>query len=363
MNELHAPHTHPIGELTIWRHRIRAAEHAILPNYTARPNPLVAGELVIASIFSPGIVCAVDRTTGNHRWNGRTGGFAGSTVTFANGTLYAKSSHTVYALDATSGQVKWTFCPYGTGHEWIYSTPTVHRKMIFVGDRAGKFHCLDTGSGETVWWKQMNRSRNSDVNATARIHKQSVIVATNAGLAVAYHAATGRQLWRTRLDGPCGWELSIFESKVVVPTHRSLYLLDTEDGKVVERWNWGRSVVKAFAVTPRAIVVITETEASWRSVKPDNVDEAATIRGVRPGNVVFEHRTSKYAWGIRWDRKTGFLYESRIDGFGILNATTGERIHNITAKRGELFPGLADVKDNVIYLLSMSGSLYALNHP
>jgi hypothetical protein len=57
------------------------------------------------------------------------------------------------------------------------------------------------------------------------------------------------------------------------------------------------------------------------------------------------------------------LYESRIDGFGILSASTGERIHDIRTKKSVLEPGLVDVQDNIIYLLSTDGSLYALNHP
>ena len=363
IEEPHAQHSHRIEALTIWRHKIRGAEHAVLPNHTTRPNPLVVGDVVIASIFSPGFVYAVDRMTGRQRWRVRTDGLAGSTVTFAGGTLVAKTSHTLYALDPTTGFVKWTFCPYGTAPEWIYSTPTVHKGVVFIGDRTGKLHCLDVRSGKSVWWNQTSRARNSDVNATALIHKHSVIVATNAGRAVAYEATTGRQLWRTRLDGPCGWELCNFENKVVVPTYRSLYLLDPDNGEVVQRWNWGRSVINAFAAAPGALIAITETEASWRSVDVDNYHEAASIKGVRPGSVVFERPTSKYAWGLRWDKKTGLLYESRIDGFGILSASTGERVHDITTKKGELGPGLVDVQDNVIYLLSMDGSFYALNHP
>ena len=363
MDESRAQHSHPLNELTLWRHRIRGAEYAVLPNRTTRPNPLVVGDVVVASIFSPGIVYAVDRATGRQRWRVRTDGLGGSTVTIASGILYATTSHTLYALDATSGHVKWTFCPYGTEHEWIYSAPTVHKDLAFIGDRTGKLHCLDARSGKPVWWKQTSRSGNPDINATALFHKHSVIVASNAGLAVAYEATTGRQQWRTRLDGPCGWELCIFENKVVVPTRRTMYLLDPENGEVVERWRWRDSVIKAFAAARGALVAITESEASWRSITTERVHEAANIKGVRRGKMLFERLTSKYAWGIRWDKRTGFLYESRIDGLGILSTATGERIHNITPKKGELHPGLADVQDDVIYLLSMDGSLYALNHP
>jgi outer membrane protein assembly factor BamB len=132
MHESPAQHNHLIDDLTLWRHRIRGAKLAVLPNYSNRPNPLVVGDAVVASIFSPGIICAVDRKTGRQRWRIRTDGLAGSTVTFANGTLYAKTSHTIYALNASSGHVKWTFCPYGRKHEWIYSAPTVHKEMVFV---------------------------------------------------------------------------------------------------------------------------------------------------------------------------------------------------------------------------------------
>lgn len=363
MPESHAQQAHLIEELMLWRHRIRGTKCAVLPNHTTRPNPLVVGDIVVASIFSPGIVYAVDRKTGRQRWRVRTDGLAGSTVTFANGTLYAKTSHTLYALDPTSGQVNWKSCPYGTTHEWIYSTPTVHKDMVFLGDRAGRFHCLDARSGKPVWWKQTSRSKNSDVNATALFHKHSVFVATNAGLAVGYEATTGSQLWRTRLDGPSLRELCIFENKVVVPTTRSIYLLDPENGEVVERWNFRQRVIKAFTAARGVLVAITDSEASWRNPNLDISQKAAEIKGVRRSKVVFERPTSKYAWGIRWDKKTGVLYESRTDGFGILSAATGERIHNILTKKGELFPGLADVQDNIIYLLSMDGSLYALNHP
>jgi outer membrane protein assembly factor BamB len=363
MNEPLARHSHPIEELTVWRYKIRGADLAVLPNHTTRPNPLVVGDVVLASIFSPGFVCAFDRMTGRQHWRVQTDGLAGSTVTFADGILYAQTGHTLYALDPTSGAIFWTFCPYGTEHEWIYSAPTIHKELVFIGDRTGKLHCLDARSGKPVWWKQTSRSGNPDVNTTALVHKHSVIVASNAGLAVAYEAASGRQLWRTRLDGPCGWELCIFEKKVVVTTRRSIYLLDPENGEVVQRSNWRRSVIKAFAATKGSLIAIKETESSWLSANTDDVNDTASIAGVRRGNLVFERPTSKYAWGLRWDKKTGLLYESRIDGFGILSASTGERIHDIRTNKSVLEPGLVDVQDNIIYLLSTDGSLYALNHP
>jgi hypothetical protein len=50
---------------------------------------------------------------------------------------------------------------------------------------------------------------------------------------------------------------------------------------------------------------------------------------------------------------------------GIIDPRTGERLVQLTSQAGytETFCGVADVRDGVIYLLSFSGTLWALRHP
>lgn len=353
MDRPYAQQHYLIDDLILWRHKIRAVQFAVLPPFTTRSNPLVVGDFVIASVFSPGIIYTVDRSTGTKRWRLRTDGLAGSAVIFTDETLYAHTNHTLYALDAASGRVKWTFCPYGTQHEWIYSTPTVHESRVFLGDRAGKFHCLNAKSGLSTWTKQTSRSRNPDVNATALVHKNSVIVATNAGLAIAYEIVSGKPIWKTRLDGPSIRELCMFESHVVVVTEQSIYLLDPSDGKLHQRWNWRGRSIRVVVRANKTLIAVTEIKnADGSNHKNSRYSNTRDIRGLRGNGILFERPVSEYIYGLRWDKGTGLVYESRIGGFGILSAETGERLYNISHKTDSLNPGIADVRENTIYLLA-----------
>ena len=364
MDILDSRKQHFIEDLALWRHTLEGVDHAVLPPETSRPNPLVVEDLVIASVFSPGGIYAVDRATGQQRWTLPTNGLAGSPVTYAEGTLYGKSVHTLYAIDPLSGHVRWTFCPYGTDHEWIYSSPTVNEGRLFLGDRAGYLNCLDATSGEVIWRKQTSRSRRCQVNATAVVLGDLVIVATIVNSAVAYETATGRLVWRQRLDGPSSSELLSWKDRVLVQTRKSLYLLNPKSGEILHHWNWRGKEVRAVAVGGDVLLVIIEQkDAPTSNHAKDTIQSKMEIKGFREDKVIFEGLTSRYVQGIRWSQETGLFYECRSDDLYILETETGRRIHDIRSKERLLYPGLPDVKDGVIYMLAEDKALYAIRHP
>src|SRR5204863_7797488 len=97
-----------------------------------RPNPLVSGDMLFVSVFSPGAVCALDRGNGHLIWRKEIRKFGGSSASVQEGKLFAKSSHTLYSLDRDSGTTLWSFSPYGADGEWIYSSPTVHQGRVYI---------------------------------------------------------------------------------------------------------------------------------------------------------------------------------------------------------------------------------------
>lgn len=358
-----SPEQIPIKELTLWRHPIRGTKHAVLPPSTSRPNPLALANLVVASVFAPGAIYAVDRKTGRLRWRVPTGDLAAASVTHADETLYGKTSHTLLALDPPTGEVRWAFCPYGTKKEWMYSSPTIKDGRLFIGDRAGRFHCLSTKTGDWIWWRQISRAKNRNVNATAVVCDGLVIVATNGGQAIGLEAVTGSPVWRTRLNGPSISELSLFQKEVLVTTRRSIYLLRPSDGELIHRWNWKGKEVRSVAVAERKIFVVVESEQKFVDGRPSNPNESARLVCLQRDRVIFDQATPQFTVGLRWDRRTKELYESRIDGFGIIDARSGMRTYEIKGPDSSLNPGIVDIRDGIIYLLSMKGVIYALRHP
>ncbi|MBM4019244.1 MAG: methyltransferase domain-containing protein [Planctomycetes bacterium] len=81
-------------------------------------------------------------------WRARLGGALTAPVA-AGGRVYvaARDAHTVYALDAASGNVAWTFTAGGR----IDSPPTVHRGRILFGSADGRVYCLRASDGALAW--------------------------------------------------------------------------------------------------------------------------------------------------------------------------------------------------------------------
>ncbi len=59
----------------------------------------------------------------------------------------AIDQHTLYALDADSGQQRWHF----VADARINSTPTYHQGLLLFGANDGRVYCLEAATGELVW--------------------------------------------------------------------------------------------------------------------------------------------------------------------------------------------------------------------
>jgi outer membrane protein assembly factor BamB len=166
MTPAEQPRTLSFEELTVWRTELPDVKFAVLPPGNTRPNPLIADDKLFVAVFSPGAVCALERHTGRLIWRRELGKFSGASVYFYERKLFAHSPHTLYSLHPDSGEIRWSFCPYETDGEWIYSSPTIYQGNLYIGDRKGFLHCLDSNTGATIWSKRTNGDENNDVNST-----------------------------------------------------------------------------------------------------------------------------------------------------------------------------------------------------
>jgi len=106
-------------------------------------------------------VYALDAATGALRWSFATGDVVHASPAVAGGVVYIGSwDRNLYALDAASGRERWR---YTTGNDTtiynqigIASSAAVANGMVFVGGRDGHFHAVDAGTG-ALRWKHDNR--------------------------------------------------------------------------------------------------------------------------------------------------------------------------------------------------------------
>ncbi len=369
MDEIEQPEAgqqHLLGELQVWKHSLPASGTAVSPPHTHHPNPLVIGDSVIASVFSPGTICSVYRASGQARWSYEVDGYAGAQVVYADSGIFAKSSRTLYCLDAARGTLHWSFSPMEKGRETIYSAPTYHRGRVFIGDRAGMFHCLDASSGKPLWSRKLSPRDNNQVNATAAIRDEIVVTGCNAAVIVAYDIATGGMVWEQSIDGPCISEVLSQGDTVFATTSNSIYGLDASTGKIDFHKHWPSLNIRALALCGDSLIAaLNPVMGMTRRKRNDPPADLPRMVAFRGESQLFDIEAAEFVVGIRFHEDSGLLYESRIGGLGIIDPATGRRLHNIYTDDSLFNCGLVDIDDGQIYAMGsdLEGAIYCLRSP
>jgi polyvinyl alcohol dehydrogenase (cytochrome) len=192
-------------------------------------------------------------------------GFAGATLAFSqpaisHGVLFVGSqSGSVYALDARSGCIRWTFRARAAVRTGFAIGPVVagqKRNFLYFGDQRGTVFALDAESGELRWQMQADPHPAAMITGTPQLWQGQLFVpvasyeenyapdphyqcCTFRGSVVAYEARTGRLLWKTytipqpprmagksqsgtQLWGPSG--AAVWSTPTLDPRHGVLYV-------------------------------------------------------------------------------------------------------------------------------------------
>jgi outer membrane protein assembly factor BamB len=177
---------------------------------------------------------ALDARTGEVKWTFATRGVVHSSPAVVDGTVYFGSWDTfLYAVDARSGQEKWKFKtgedPVNFNQTGIQSSPAVVGGGVYFGCRDSKFYAVDAATGQEKW-----RYKTTWVNASAAVVDGTVYFGTSIpALFIALDAATGQE--RFKFDA----HVPVFSSPAVAgglayfgSFNGSLYAVDLRDGRL-----------------------------------------------------------------------------------------------------------------------------------
>ena len=182
-------------------------------------SPEVANGLV-HFLGSDGALYAVATATGTPKWRFATGGehrFEAknlhgmtpaaetmpdpmdhflSSPAIANGVVYFGSSDgKVYAVDALSGVLQWSFA---TG-DVVHASPSIANNTVYIGSWDSYFYALDAQTGQEKWRFKAGDDpaihNQVGFQSSAAVVGGTVYVGCRDGHAYALDAATGRKLW------------------------------------------------------------------------------------------------------------------------------------------------------------------------
>lgn len=222
-------------------------------------SPAVSGNLVYVSSVD-GNVYAVDAATGTARWTFATKGerrftapgihgaiprtermpdpfdvFLSSPVV-AGGVVYIGSGDQhVYALDAATGALRWSFA---TG-DVVHASPAVADGVVFIGSWDRNLYALDAATGREVWRYTTGNDttiyNQIGIASSAAVVNGTVFVGARDGHFHAVDAKTGALRWK--LDNRGGWTIAspaVRDGIVYFPTSdgRRFKALDAATGEV-----------------------------------------------------------------------------------------------------------------------------------
>ena len=136
------------------------------------------GHVVFGS--SDGNVYALDAATGILQWSFPTGNVVHASPAIANNTVYVGGFDSyLYALDLETGREKWRFHagedPVNHNQVGFQSSPAVVDGTVYVGCRDGHVYALNAATGEKTWEYSTSQSW---VNGTPAVHDGVVYVGT-----------------------------------------------------------------------------------------------------------------------------------------------------------------------------------------
>ncbi len=200
-------------------HSYGAVDDVRLRNVGAEPAQwLAAGRDRAGTYYSP-LAGINDKNVGTlgFAWEYVTGTFRGleATPVVVDGTMFTSGNWgVVYALNAATGKLLWTYDPRSNGQVARYACcdvvnrgVAVWRGRVYVASLDGRLIALNAGNGGVVWSVDtlIDHQQPYSVTGLPQIAGNAVIIGNSGadmgkggvrGYVTAYDLSTGKQLWR-----------------------------------------------------------------------------------------------------------------------------------------------------------------------
>ena len=274
-------------------------------------SPAVSGGAVYVG-SSDYNVYALDAETGEVKWTHKTGGWVYSSPAVSGDVVYVGSSDSnVYALNATSGEVKWMHETGGL----VMSSPAVSGGVVYIGSHDKKVYALNATSGEVKWTRKAGYAIASSPAVSGGVvyilsNDDMAKVSHTSGKVYALDAETGEVLWTREVGGGLSSPAVVNGVVYVGSWDHNVYALGAETGEVKWTYKTGYLVYSSPAVSGDVVYVgssdsnvyalnATSGEVRWTHETGDRVTSSPVVSG----GVVYIGSDDKNVYAL--DAETG----------------------------------------------------------
>ncbi|KAB2921838.1 MAG: PQQ-binding-like beta-propeller repeat protein [Bacteroidetes bacterium] len=267
---------------------------------------------------------ALDLTTGAVRWTFRAAGPVRSTPCVDGSVLYLNAGGALTALDAASGAVRWRFAtkgekiytPYGYA-DYYQSSPVVRDGTVYFGSGDGHLYAVNAKNGALRW----KFNTGDVVHASPVLDSARVYIGAFNGVMYALEKSTGKEVWRFKTVGhrffPKGevqGTAALSDGLVTVGARDyNIYALDAAKGYA----HWNRTFPRGWALSLTA-------------------DDTALYTGTSDDDVIvaFEAGTGTELW--RTDLRFNTFGRAALDDSLLYIGTLLGQVHALDRRTGRI---------------------------
>ena len=219
----------------VWRHELDdGQQRRVLPHPSVfdwdwqAPRPVLADGVVYAG-GAGGVLHALDADSGQVRWTFAVAGRIRHAVAVDAGQVYvAAESGTVHALGCIDGREHWRYELGGQAAADL----VVHAGKVYASGRNARLHAIDADSGAGLW--QLNFWTSWVDSAPVIVEGTLYVGSSDMRRISAIDPANGHVLWRTEVQGQSWGTPLVLGDRVVVGTAAaSPYFVRHEAGLAV----------------------------------------------------------------------------------------------------------------------------------
>ncbi len=273
-------------------------------------------------------------------WRVRTQGVVDSSSLIEDDVIYYGDDESVYARNAQSGDLIWTF---NLGDDMGTQVVSYHGRVYF-GTRSGYLYCLDKLSGKEVW----RFKAGADIISTPHISAELIYFGSQDHHLYAIDVNSGAERWRFKAGHMINGGVSVNESFIYFGSGDNfLYALNKHNGQLI----WKQFVESWTVDTPLLVgkkLIVGSDEGKLFAFDPFS------------GEPYWQFQTHGRIW-----------YEKSTDGENVFVGSGDHFIYAINLESGKevwRHQTGSDAKystqyqDGIVYASSEDGVLYALNH-
>ena len=344
---------HPAGVLQlVWRTTLH--EHGLFepaPEECAT-GALGGGHLVIGS--RAGNVVGVAPATGHVDWVTGVSGGVDSTARYdaARGQVYVGADDgTFYAIDPGSGAIRWTYRGKGA----FERPPEIGNDLIYASSAADRVMALEAATGKWRWQYEREMPEGFTIHGYAgvRLFGAQLLTGFADGDFVSLSAASGEVMWARSLATASDQFVDVDTTAALLGDlayvssySGGLYAIDLHDGAT--KWRLGVEGVGDVTVSDRRLFFVAPRQGLHAADMDGHVLWRQGL--TEAGDLTRPLAVGRY-----------LIFSGSRAGLFVVDRTAGDLLEVFNPGHGICAAPTLDETQQRLFVLSNSGSLYALD--